>query len=100
MPGKHVPQRTCVACRKTGAKRSLARVVRTPQGEVQLDPTGKRAGRGAYVHPQGECWERALQGALEGALKTRLTEEQREELREQARGLSGQAGAAQRERGP
>lgn len=100
MPGKHVPQRTCVACRRTEAKRSLARVVRTPQGEVEVDPTGKRAGRGAYIHPRGECWERALQGALEGALKTRLSEEQREQLREQARGLSGQAGGEKRETDP
>src|SRR5688572_21393040 len=43
---KHVPQRTCVACREIDAKRGLIRLVRTPEGTVDVDPTGKRAGRG------------------------------------------------------
>jgi predicted RNA-binding protein YlxR (DUF448 family) len=47
---KHVPQRTCIACRRVAGKRSFVRVVRTAQG-VEIDPTGKRAGRGAYLHP-------------------------------------------------
>jgi predicted RNA-binding protein YlxR (DUF448 family) len=46
---KHVPRRTCVACRETDAKRQLIRLVRTPEGTVEVDPTGKRNGRGAYL---------------------------------------------------
>lgn len=65
---KHVPQRTCVGCRQVLAKRALIRVVRTPQG-VQIDPTGKLAGRGAYIHDRRSCWERALAGSLAHALK-------------------------------
>lgn len=73
---KHIPQRTCVGCRQVMAKRVLIRIVRTPQG-VQVDPTGKLAGRGAYVHEDRQCWERALKGALAHALKTELTEQER-----------------------
>lgn len=69
---KHVPQRTCVGCRQVLAKRSLIRVVRTPEG-ILVDTTGKAAGRGAYVHDDRSCWEKALKGALAHALKTELT---------------------------
>ena len=57
---KRVPQRTCIACRGTEAKRGLVRVVRTPEGRVELDPTGKKNGRGAYVHETRACWDEAL----------------------------------------
>ncbi|HWQ46634.1 MAG TPA: YlxR family protein [Longilinea sp.] len=70
---KHVPQRTCVGCRQTLAKRTLTRIVRTPEG-VQIDPTGKAAGRGAYIHNVRSCWERAIRGALANALKTTINE--------------------------
>jgi len=67
-----VPQRTCVGCRLTLPKRSLIRVVRRPDG-VHIDPTGKQAGRGAYLHNARSCWEHGLKGALAYALKTELT---------------------------
>jgi len=77
---KHIPQRTCVACRQVAGKRSLLRVVRTETGIV-VDPTGKLAGRGAYLHPYQECWRAALRGnRLEQALRTRLSEENRQAL--------------------
>jgi len=69
MPGKHIPQRTCVGCRAVQTKRQLMRVVRAPDGHVQIDPTGKRNGRGAYVHERRSCWEQALRGRLGHALK-------------------------------
>jgi len=77
---KHVPQRTCVGCRQTLAKRSLIRIVRTPEG-MRVDPTGKVAGRGAYLHDRRECWENGLKGALAHALKVELTDQDRETLR-------------------
>lgn len=77
--GKHVPQRTCVGCRLVLPKRSLIRIVRTPQG-VKIDPTGKMAGRGAYLHDRRSCWKRGLKGALAHALRTDLTDEDREQL--------------------
>lgn len=67
---KHVPQRTCVACRATRPKRELIRVVRTPEGEVVVDERGKRNGRGAYLCAQRVCWEEALRrGRLDAALQ-------------------------------
>lgn len=76
---KHVPQRTCVGCREVLPKRSLIRIVRLPEG-VRTDPTGKMAGRGAYLHDRRSCWERGLKGALAHALKTELTAVDRAKL--------------------
>lgn len=78
-PTKHIPQRTCVGCRTVMPKRTLVRIVRTPQG-VLVDMTGKMNGRGAYLHNQRQCWERALKGALSHALKVELTAEDRNRL--------------------
>ena len=69
---KHIPQRTCVGCRTVMAKRQLVRIVRTADGVV-VDPTGKLAGRGAYLHDRLSCWESGLRGTLAHALKTELT---------------------------
>lgn len=67
---RHVPQRTCIACRKVDAKRGLTRLVRLAEGRVAIDPTGKHAGRGAYVCAERGCWEAALKRkAVERALK-------------------------------
>jgi uncharacterized protein len=77
---KHIPQRTCVGCRLVLPKRSLIRVVRTSQG-VLIDPTGKLAGRGAYMHNRRSCWERGLKGALAHALKIELTNQDFERLK-------------------
>ncbi len=76
---KHIPQRTCIGCRETLPKRSLIRIVHNEQG-VQVDPTGKMPGRGAYLHNQRSCWERSLKGPLAKALKTDLTDEDQERL--------------------
>lgn len=73
---RHIPQRTCVGCREINPKRGLVRIVRTEDG-VHVDPTGKAAGRGAYLHTQRSCWERGLKGALAHALKTELSEHDR-----------------------
>ena len=78
---KHVPQRTCVGCREVLPKRKMVRIVRTAES-VQIDPTGKLAGRGAYLHDRRECWERGLKGALAHALKTTLTFNDRARLEE------------------
>ena len=73
---KHVPQRTCVACRQVNAKRGLTRVVRTPLGTVEIDETGKKAGRGAYLCRTRDCWDNALKKkSLEYALKTAISVE-------------------------
>lgn len=79
---KHVPMRTCVACREKDAKREFVRIVRTPDRGVDIDPTGKRNGRGAYLCHKRGCWEKAASGSiLERALKVELDQETREHLR-------------------
>ena len=77
---KHVPQRTCIVCREVAGKRALVRLVRTTTG-VEVDLTGKKAGRGAYVHATRRCWEQMLKGnRLEQALRTKLSAEDRARL--------------------
>ena len=80
---KHVPQRTCVVCRTTADKRTLTRLVRTEDQGLVADPTGKLAGRGAYLCDDQSCWEEAARsGVLDKALRTSLTEAERDMLSE------------------
>ena len=79
-PKKHIPQRTCVACREVNEKRSLIRIVKTSDGVV-IDTTGRLPGRGAYLHDSKECWEKALKrGVLARSLKTEICQENMEIL--------------------
>ena len=93
-PSRRVPLRTCGACRTTGGKRGLLRLVRlphpkpTPEGDVTpaqvvLDPTGKKSGRGAYVCATETCVENALKRKqFERSLKTALEPETIAQLRQ------------------
>lgn len=75
---RRVPERRCVACRRVRPKRELVRIVRTVEGAVAPDPTGKRSGRGAYLCRSRGCWEQALRRrALEYALKTTMSSDDR-----------------------
>jgi len=76
-----------VGCRETLAKRELIRVVRGPDG-IAIDPGGKLSGRGAYVHEQRACWEKALAGSLAKALRTELGEQERRALEEHMNSLT------------
>jgi hypothetical protein len=70
-----------VVCGTTAAKRTLTRLVRTPEEGVQLDPSGKRAGRGAYLCSDPACWHKAAQSeVLAKALRTVLTAADRERV--------------------
>jgi uncharacterized protein len=80
---KHIPQRTCFVCRQEQGKRELVRIVRTPAGTVQLDPTGKAAGRGAYLCRARNCWEApGLHQRLGAALKTTISADEMAVLRQ------------------
>ena len=71
---KHLPRRTCVGCGSVATKRAFIRIVRTPEGDVVADPTGKKAGRGAYLCANQQCWELAIKrGRLERSLRTKLS---------------------------
>jgi predicted RNA-binding protein YlxR (DUF448 family) len=85
---KHLPQRTCIACRQIKEKKALIRLVSTEKGIVEIDVFGKKPGRGAYLCPQKTCWEAALgKNRLDYALRTRLGDDNRQTLREYSRGL-------------
>ena len=76
MKPKKIPMRMCVGCREMKPKRELIRVVRSPEGEVSMDPVGKKPGRGAYVCLNPECLKRAIkQRQLERQLEVQLTAE-------------------------
>jgi len=78
---RHIPQRTCVGCQEVKAKRELIRLVRISDGSVQVDTSGKKAGRGAYLCRVPECWEKGLKGnRLEHVLRTTIAPDNREQL--------------------
>ena len=78
---KHVPMRTCIACRENKPKRELLRVVRTPDEHIQLDATGKKAGRGAYLCARLSCWEIAMKRKrIEQELNMPISTEDQSEL--------------------
>ncbi len=94
MTPKHVPQRTCVACRQMKSKRELIRVVRAPDGNVFVDESGKANGRGAYLCRDLACWEkvvgqprRASSSPLAHSLKVTLSEADRAALLDYAQQL-------------
>ena len=75
MKTRNIPMRMCVGCREMKEKRSLLRVVKSPEGTISFDRVGKAPGRGAYVCKSKECFERAVkQRQLERALETRVDE--------------------------
>ena len=79
---KKTPQRMCVGCREMKPKKQLIRVVRTPDEKIEVDPTGKRSGRGAYICPELECLSKALKGkSLDKALQRTVSLEVAETLR-------------------
>ena len=70
-----------MACRQIKSKREMVRLVRTSGGDIEIDSTGKKEGRGAYLCPSWGCWEKALKGKqLEQTLRINLTQENREQL--------------------
>ena len=85
---KHIPRRTCLACRQVKAKHELIRLVHTLDGNIEIDTSGKKAGRGAYLCPARECWEAGLKGnRLEHTLRSHLTQDNRKQLIEDAKEL-------------
>ncbi|WP_054949868.1 RNase P modulator RnpM [Numidum massiliense] len=85
MRQRKVPLRQCVGCQEQKPKKSLLRVVRTPEDEILLDPTGKKSGRGAYICPDADCLERArkkkaLNRAFKGDVPDDIYERLQQEL--------------------
>lgn len=79
---RKVPTRTCIACRTATDKREFVRIVRTPEGHVHVDPTGKANGRGAYLCSDPNCFETAaLRRRLDSALNVKLQDDDYRRLR-------------------
>lgn len=92
MKEKKVPMRMCVGCREMKPKRELLRVVRSPEGVVSIDVTGRKPGRGAYVCRSAECLKTALkQKQLERAFACALDEGVRESLLQEMEKAEGRA---------
>lgn len=81
---RKIPQRMCVGCREMKNKKLLQRVVRTPEGEILIDPSGKKSGRGAYLCASTNCLNNAIKGKrLQKALETNIPDQIIETLRNQ-----------------
>ncbi|MMZ62842.1 hypothetical protein D3C76_738590 [compost metagenome] len=81
MKTRKIPLRKCVACQQMMPKKSLIRVVRSPEGEVSIDLSGKKSGRGAYLCGQVACFKLAHKNrALDRALKATVGQEVYEQL--------------------
>ena len=90
---KRIPQRMCVVCRESNAKRTLTRIVRTGEESFEADPTGRANGRGAYVCDKAGCWDKVLATPiLARALRVTPNSESTDRLKEFAAGLNLDAG--------
>jgi len=90
---RHVPMRTCVACRQSRPKRELVRVVCLGDGKIEIDTSGKKPGRGAYLCYAPECWDKGLKkGRIEYALRGRLDDCSRADLEEFSLSLRAEDG--------
>jgi uncharacterized protein len=80
-PSKSVPQRTCTVCRQVKGKKEMVRLVRTPEGKIEIDVTGKKEGRGAYLCRDQACWDKLAKGKqLEHAFKSGISKNDLEQI--------------------
>ena len=81
MAEKKIPMRKCMGCNEMKPKRELIRAVKSPEGEISLDLTGKKSGRGAYICPDKGCFDKARKGKrIERALETKIPDEVYDEM--------------------
>ena len=62
MSVKKIPLRQCIGCGEMKSKKEMIRVIKTAEGEILLDATGRKNGRGAYLCPSMECFKKAVKG--------------------------------------
>lgn len=84
MQGKKKPERQCIGCRESKGKKELIRIVKTPEGDIIVDRTGRKNGRGAYLCDNRECLEKARRAnALSRSFKMNVPDEIYDELERQ-----------------
>ena len=91
---KHIPMRMCIACRQSMPKRSLLRIVVMPKEGLVVDPTGKKAGRGAYLCQDPACWDKVStlgDDSLSRALCRTITEKDKASLTSCIRRTKGES---------
>ena len=89
---RKIPQRMCLGCQESHPKKELIRIVRSPEGEYSVDTTGKKPGRGAYICPKQECFDKARKSrGLERAFKNAIDPAVYEALAQQLQALDGAA---------
>ena len=87
---KKIPQRQCMGCRERKAKRDMIRVVRSTDGTVSLDFSGKKNGRGAYICPDPECLKKAIRSkALDRSLEVAIPEAVYDQLQKEMEAAHG-----------
>ena len=81
---KNIPQRSCVGCNAVRPKSELIRIIRTAEGEILYDPTGRMNGRGAYLCNDTACLDKAVKRrSLERSLKSEISDEIIEKIRKE-----------------
>lgn len=85
--GKKIPLRQCVGCGEMKPKKEMMRVIKTAEGDIVLDVTGKKNGRGAYLCRQEECLKMAMKNkGLERSFKMSIDKAIYEKLQKEYEG--------------
>lgn len=83
MSPKKIPQRMCAVCKQMKPKKEMTRIVRTPEGNIEIDYTGKKSGRGTYFCKDQKCIDNIFsEGLLSKALGCKVTKEMVKGLKE------------------
>ncbi len=85
---KKIPMRQCIGCGQMKSKKDMLRIIKTPEGEITLDATGRKNGRGAYLCYSGDCLDKAIKGkGLERSFQMRIPPEVYERLEREYEGI-------------
>lgn len=87
---KKVPMRQCIGCQEMKSKKEMIRVIRTPEGEICIDATGRKNGRGAYICHNMDCLKKAEKNhGIERSLKMQIPEDVYSRLEEEMNDIDG-----------
>ncbi len=88
---KKIPLRQCIGCGEMKNKKEMIRVIKTPEGEIMIDATGRKNGRGAYICPSSDCLKKAIKSkGLERSFKMNIPKEVYEQLTKEMESIDQQ----------